>query len=348
MRHMLAVAAGRDWGVVAIVLKALMVSGLWAAAGVSLAWPTPVRSAALDSVTGLTIPLLSYESVVPLADGCQVILPNTSDPKYYRTMYWSGGCRFGLAHGPGYWYDTGEYSTKKYYPMTYRYGHALPAPRFESSFPRGPGRDASEYISFSDPRHPGDSDKDILERNGEFAIMIIASQFIEKDLSRDFYMVRIFKHSCPEYDVAKSLSEPTIGVTLTSAQQKLLLPMCNAAVARLKAQGADDFDKVDYGYYYVVYKELDVSPREGYGYGAATSDISSDATLCPNLTTIVGCEAVWEPMRASLIARRNALSASWSKVMAADAGDLERRFAPLEAALRRKLAARAARGKSRQ
>jgi hypothetical protein len=322
----------------------------------------------VDPVTGLPIPLLSHEIVVRFKNGCSAIVPNDQSAPYYSTTYWYGGCRSGLADGPGYTYYEGEYSTKTFTPVTYRWGHALPAPTMSAAawgasilLPRGAGRDVQETIWLWDPnsREPYSGMAELTVRNGDFAVPVVAQRILAGDNQQDTFNLRIMKNPCPDNlystSIAERLAEPTVGVTLSNAQQKTLVPICKAAIARLKSEGvvrgndttewpSDPFDRVDYGYYFVVYEEHGIGLRQGNSYGAYTKETVSNVTLCPTPTSLNGCEPVWQRMLAPYVARRDEIVSGWAATMAADAADLERRFAPLDAAFRRMIAARAARG----
>ena len=329
------------------------------AAAVAMVAPASAQTAPIEPVTGLPIPLLSYEIIVNFKNGCSAIVPNDSSAPYYSSTNWYGGCRASLADGAGYIYYDIKDVPKAFTPTTFRWGHPMPPASPGTAdyvrLPRGPGRDAAETISLGDPNVPEKySTGQLTDRNGAFVPAVIASRYLDGDTRQDAVLLRMMKNPCPSiYKVEKELTMPTVNVALTSAQQQKLLPICQAAIARLRAEGvvkgervywpSDPFSKVDYGYYFIVYEERSVSPRQGNSYGASTNDTVSNATLCPNPTTLVGCEVVWRKMMAPLVARRDAIVSGWAATQAADAADLERRFAPIDAAFKRTIAARAAR-----
>lgn len=65
----------------------------------------------VDPITGMPLPLLSTERILPLADGKCNIVTTLSDLRTRSDLSWVGACPFGLANGPGYWaYGQGRYA----------------------------------------------------------------------------------------------------------------------------------------------------------------------------------------------------------------------------------------------
>lgn len=69
----------------------------------------------IDPFTGIALPLLPTEKLIPTADGKCSVLVSTTEVATKLKFSWLGGCRFGLAHGKGYASENGKYFANTYY-----------------------------------------------------------------------------------------------------------------------------------------------------------------------------------------------------------------------------------------
>lgn len=69
----------------------------------------------VDPFTGISLPLLPTEKLIPTADGKCNVLGVTTETITKLSFSWLGGCRFGLAHGKGYASENGKYFANTYY-----------------------------------------------------------------------------------------------------------------------------------------------------------------------------------------------------------------------------------------
>lgn len=304
------------------------------------------------------LPLAPYERLVPYKNGCNAILRTgeTIDETTRQTR-WLGACRFGLADGPGLLSYEGPYSDGKYYPQRMRFGRAIDTALVATyvTLPRGPGHDAFEQVMVaSEIKRGAPSFGSVLDPYGKFAPDILSRSQRSDDAEQAVDIHWIVKMVCPtpyHTTMDAELASNGVGVPFDAPQRALVIPVCNKAIARLKAEGhvsggswswgSDPFGSVDYGYFFVTYIEHQVSPRRGVDYdlmaGAKTRQYT-DVALCPQITSLAGCEAVWRRLQAPFIAKRDALMAAAPRARADDLADLARRAAPLEAALRRQIA----------
>lgn len=78
----------------------------------------------VDPFTGVLLPLLPTEKLIPTADGKCNLLVKTTETATKLNFSWLGACRFGLAHGKGYTTENGKYFFNTFYygsrPLTQR------------------------------------------------------------------------------------------------------------------------------------------------------------------------------------------------------------------------------------
>lgn len=311
------------------------------------ATPQIAATGPVDPFTGMRIPLAPNEVMLPLKNGCNLITrAGGYDAAGVGTMKWFGACRFGLAHGRGYLASDADKSPNGLSPTTMRWGHIFSVrPAFkinEYDVVQVETNMLSETL-FLKERIPvmKSGGLGLFTRNGEFEMgnLVMLSRWDDK--TRTYETLDVKKATCPIFltnPMEKELARETIP-PLSAAQIRLLAPHCNAALARLKAEGRvsgrvtdwplTPYADVDYGYYVVFYR----SAHGGY----------EDVTLCTTPASAEGCEAALRAMIAPYQARRDAMRVEGPVVAAAAAAELQRRFEPLEAARRQKIQAAALR-----
>jgi hypothetical protein len=312
----------------------------------------PLRAQSADQGSTSTFPLAPYERLVAFSNGCNIVLMPDEDGSYYSESRWYGGCRAGLADGVGYTIYDGQYSDGKYNRLKMHLGRAIAydiaptMPQNSVTISRGPGRNSSEMVSVDERpvRQPWEkAGESVLDRNGKTATSIVAQYRSADDQQQHFDRVYVIKASCPiPYigSMEKSLASDYNSKKLDATARARLVPVCTKAVSRAESEGILNnsssissiysFERVDYGYFFLVYSEQTVTQRKGnqtgYFDGNYTATISA-AALCPAVTTLSGCEPVWRAMQAPFIAKRDALQAITKQVAATDAADREHRAA---------------------
>jgi hypothetical protein len=366
---------------IAIILRrtALGSLGQALAALVLLTAPLPVfaQQAAtgpsarpVDAFTGLPLPVLEGEQMVRLKDGCNQIVDTALTAEQRNAMSqwrWYGACKAGLADGPGYLRleapnATGE--AAKFWPQSLRFGRSIrkPAPPPEKMdyvfYHRGPLHDAEWYFrikgspaaAVEEDRKLGPGLGNVLDRTGEPASLILAHADRKDDAQAVTEMLWVRKVPCPSVagygiTIAGTLAESKL---LNAQQQKLLLPYCEKAYAALKAQFSDSypgFDRVNYGYYFLVLVSREVWSAGVGGAPPTSMTDNKDVTICPVLLDVNSCEPIWRPMLARVIAMRDAEQKNEDSQrelenarIASLEAEHERLIVPLDAAWRRKMA----------
>ena len=305
--------------------------------------PQTVATGPIDPFTAMRIPLAPDEVMLPLKNGCNLITrAGGYDAAGVATMKWFGACRFGLAHGRGYLASDLSKPPGELSPVIMRWGHIfVMKPAFkinDSEVVQFETNTRSETLFLQEPTPVWKSGgRGLFNRNGGFEFAILAQLSRWDDKGRSYETLDVNKNDCPifiPFSMEKSLAGETLP-PFSAAQVRLLLPICNAALARLKAEGRvsgrvtdwplTPYANVDYGYYVVFYR----SAHGGY----------EDVTLCATPASADGCEAALKAARAPYEARRDALRAEGPAWVATDAAGLKRLFEPLEAARRQKIQA---------
>lgn len=197
----------------------------------------------------------------------------------------------------------------------------------------------------------------VTSNRGEFALFILASSARKYDGQELKETLWIARRPCPVFvpqTIDASLAADPI-VSLDPGQRAKVVPICRAALNRLKSEGrapdpysisaADGFKFVNYGYYFVAYLEqtiLPLAPDGGYAnYDPATyrKPTYTNVSLCPQITSLAGCEVIWQPLLAPFLAKQDRSKELAEKELAEYESDRVRRVAPLEAAQREQLAA---------
>lgn len=339
-------AKARDRWCLAIIFAAL-ISNQGADAAAAQAGGSAVPS---------DLPLERYERIVPFRNGCNAILRLGELDPVFETR-WYGGCRFGLAHGPGIyrtgWTFNGVQSVS-IYPLRMYYGRAEGPPKPGGSLKpgvnsvalaRGVGHDFHEFHVVDDTL-----DATVQEPNGKFAPDVVAMSTRSDDVGFTQEAVWVTKNNCPTYGtLEKALADQFL--PLNRAQIAIIAPICRQALSRLKAERRDGgigqsspFDDANYGYYFMVYSSRDTRPRKGNDYDiSANVESKFDIQLCPQPTSLTGCEGLWRARQQPFRAKRDALAANYDRLLALDYASREAGFRPLEDALRAKIRAYASR-----
>jgi hypothetical protein len=362
--------------------KRSIVAALLAAALALAPATAPAQQAnPVDPVSGLPIPLLPGEMAFRFKNGCSVIaapeqVEATRKAGGVSKTSWYGACKFGLADGPGYLFTEGtDYKAiglkSPYQAATAHFG-------LFGSVGKRAGDDtdyaidrsadgASESVDAKDGLVPPpgsfreklETFASVLERNGKFGDLILASHTRTTGARSDSDYLRIQKIACPSTGsskIEKSLASVGAGVPLSAAQIKTLVPFCKLAVARLKQEGRvsewwdyfQAFEKVDYGYFFLLVVERDA--RMTAADGTVTyielppEQKYSGVTLCPQPGDLASCEPLWRAMQQPYIQRRTEIREQARQAEIAATLDRERRFAPLDAVLKQKIAALARSG----
>ncbi|HMJ06805.1 MAG TPA: hypothetical protein VK474_11160 [Chthoniobacterales bacterium] len=292
---------------------------------------------------------------MPFRNGCNSIVrlgESAPDPG----TRWYGGCRFGLAHGNGVYrmdWTIDGVSSSAASPVQMYYGRSQgppkpggsPKPDADSvTLARGAGHDIHEWEMVSNAL-----DADVQAPNGKYESSILAMSTQADDVASTQDVVWIVKYDCSKYS---SLEEDLAHqyLPLNRAQIAIIAPICRQALSRLKAERGGDaadqsspFDYTNYGYYFLVYSSRDVTPRKGNDYDtSAAASTKNNIQLCPQPTTLAGCETLWRARQQPIRARRDALIANYDGYLAADYAARQAKFRLLEEALRAKVQAYAA------
>lgn len=305
------------------------------------------------------VPLEPYERIVQMRNGCgRIVHPGeVSDPE----LHWIGGCRFGLIHGAGL--TQSSVAGKLYFgALKAHYGRAVPErwrDEMRLALPRGPGRESSALVIVKKSL-----DGAIRATTGAAASQILAMSVDGGPDHAIYDTLWIYKAACPipsSLSIDEQLKTVGAGIPLSAADRNILIPICEQAVERLKSENRvsgpahswpfSPFEKVEYGYFYVLFSEHNIAPLKDnqYQLGPGTR-VLSDVRLCPRPTSVLGCDLLWRQAQQPFIAKYTALSASFDRLAAADMAARSARFRPLESALRAQLKryAAASRGAGRQ
>lgn len=329
--------------------------------------PPPVAPRAAPSVpASLANYLTSGEQLVRFRNGCNMILYAGEAIDTITQSSWFGKCVAGLADGPGLISYGGASADGKYYPLTMRLGRQSESPDANQGptrivrLPRDPGREESETVLTRRPfvNDPPASDAKVTDPKGVAALFILATVDRRDNSRSEDDSLWVVKRICPASS-ARSMdaefSQLSDAPSLSPTQRAKVIPICKAALDRLKSEGrlpgspgggglsgvmssGVGFKAVDYGYYFVVFIRHDIRPLLSNGAYANYDPKTwpppqySDVSLCPQVTTLAGCEPIWQALLAPFVAKQDAFQAARIKAQAAGEADRERRFAPLIAA----------------
>lgn len=335
-------------------------------------------SAPADPLGGLPAPLLKGEQLVAMAGGCRMVLPadaTSERRKATAKMRWYGACRFGLAHGRGYYDGGASGEPGKFYPAELRMGRPLLKPikrtpvEEVTSFPSQPGHEESWYFKVhQSPRESEDADRkegfepfmgSVFDQNGATSGLIVAYMSHKLGAQDVTDVLWVAKRACPSivgsgFSIARSLAEHD--PPLTAEQQKPLRRYCEAAYRTLKAEPANrgayfiEFNKVNYGYYFIVYSTRETKTLGADGAAVASTTVPVSTTICPVYTDINSCQPAWrdqlvpfnQPLEAERKLELERRAAADAEVVRKNA-ETEALAAPLLAAWRAKADAAAAR-----
>ncbi len=302
-----------------------------------------VATGPIDPFTAMRIPVAPNEQMLPLKNGCNLIVRvGGYDAAGVGRMKWFGACRFGLAHGRGYLASDADKSPSVLSAVSMHWGHMFSVnPAFtidQYDVVQLETNSFSETLFLKEPIPVMKSgSRGLFSRNGEFETSNLVMLSRWDDKGRTYEALEVKKEACPIFipdSMEKSLAKETLP-PFSAAQVRLLVPLCNAALARLKAEGRvsgrvtgwplTPYADVDYGYYVVLYRSV----PPGY----------EDVTLCTTPASAEGCEAALKAVLAPYEARRDAMRVEGPVVAAAASAELQRRFEPLEAARRQKIQA---------
>lgn len=308
--------------------------------------PSSAQQAPIDPVSGLAIPLLPGQTFEQLKKDCWII-DNDRSYAYLKTR-WIGACRYGVIDGPGMLvFPAYEGSPERYANVRAHLGQILSNSSFTDYWvfiSRTADHPLWEELRIV--RRNLDGQRDMLNPNTPAATVV----FVTKN-TRDnaFRHVReeltLQKKSCPadsvnSRDIQKYFSRESFNSDGFSENDiSRLTEFCLGAVKRLSgdawAFGNESFDNVDYGHYHFasVTRQVERLRHDGQAQGAAGAvSLTNTPSLCPDLSTPVGCEAVWQRLLAPYEAKFAQLKPQEAAAEAARRADTERRFAPLRQA----------------
>ena len=305
------------------------------------------QEAPRDPVSGLPIPLLTGQVFEQVKKGCWIIEHDTSFA-YLKTR-WIGACRYGVIDGPGLLVH-GGYDGKPpiYSPVRSHLGQILFEPIVTDVLdrviiPRSTEHPLWEYLTIY-RRNIADLRGMLNQNVSELPLVIYRYRGDNYQIIRE--QLSFNKEPCPAdsnnpRDIKKHFSPDGFNPNSFSERDiSRLTEFCLGAVKKLWgdafAFGRKSFDNVDYGYYHFAYVERRVELNFGRLKNALVE--TRTPSLCPNLSTPVGCEAVWQRLLAPYEAKFAQLKPQEAAAEAARRADAERRFAPLTQAWRAKIA----------
>lgn len=329
--------------------------------------------AAVSESASVATYLKAGEQLVRFNNGCSMILYEGESIATMQQASWFGRCAAGLVDGPGLILYGGQRADGKYYPSTMRLGRpSVSTVASQGSTrivrrPRVPGSEESESILthrafVEDPPASGPK---ITDRNGVPASFVMTTVDRRNSARSEVDSLWVEKRICPEsttQSIDASLAQAERWAILEPAQRAKVVSVCKAALDRLKSEGrasnpsasgalfggligGTGFKAVDYGYYFIVFLRHDARPLTTGGAYANYDPNTwpppqySNVSLCPQVTTLAGCEPVWQALLTPFTDKQDAYQAATAKAQAEGEADRRLRFGPLIAAQKASLRA---------
>jgi hypothetical protein len=306
----------------------------------------------VDPVSGLAIPLLPGQFFSRTKNGCGVI--SDLRPDDYSKHRWIGNCRYGVIDGHGFLLlERDNYSREVDAELGYfkpyefeewrpeKFGWKIFVPRTTS----GPWQAINIYDRTID-----NEEKLFNPTVATATVRLVQYQF-SAGHDRTEEELWVNKHSCPpdpewgkpwtERDVRSSFGPENKFNDYTFSVDDIsrLTDFCFAALQRLRRERMRSFENVAYGHYHFISVDRTVVTRSPDGQTVLASRRSRTPSLCPDLSTPVGCEPVWQPLLANYVAKYDELKSREAALRAARLTEARRRFAPFAAAWRNRILA---------
>lgn len=290
-----------------------------------------------------SIALQNYQQIVRYKNGCgQLITDAEGSYNYISQSTWIGGCRFGLIHGKGFALYEGQYATGEYQSLTASYGRIIIPPDMAMAYVR---RTNSQPVHITmQPIMP--PKPEVLRASGPIAFAILAIESFADDQAQVTKTLNMGKYTCPVLyggNMAETLGYETGAKQLPKQSFSALVKFCKAADSRLRSENPSGYlsigsftayDKLDYGHYFTLGWSESRAVRRGHSYSYDAKDgytsRNFDVKLCPQISSSVGCEAVWRAMATDYEQRLAKLREESPAIEAAGREEWNAHFEPLE------------------
>jgi hypothetical protein len=255
-----------------------------------------------------------------------------------------GPCRFGVIHGPGMIVDRKTGRVEDNEPVEWaELGELTPSLSGGSWLyaVRTSSHDLLETMSLKRTIKPT---SDLFQRRGSDGVEILVNYSAYEHGRQTALDLNVHRAPCPAYSglTKASLRENIAsGRNLTGAALSAATDFCMDQIARLRkafGESVDNFKNVDFGFYYLVRLRTSVVRWESNG-NATSEGETYDVRLCPDLTSLTGCDAVWQEMLAPFIAKFDQLKPQEAALLAQNRAERRQRFAPLARAWRNRILA---------
>jgi hypothetical protein len=298
----------------------------------------------IDPVSGLAIPMLPGQFAVKTRTGCWMITDSPSTTSWARDFIFRGPCKYGVIDGPGQLLPTSNVNSASSWQKA-ELGDFDHASYREFSVPRTSAHDLYEEMSIYRRTLEEDDNPafgSIHDRNGSFATHVFLQYDAYTGRTHTEEVLHFLKVSCRGFRGARKMDQATVYDEFDAKSPELarVVKFCDQAVTRLRAEqpGAEDFDHVDYGYFFETSLDRKIEVYSADGSSAKAVSEKTTAKLCPTINSIVGCDAVWQGMLAPYVSRFETLKPQQAKLWAQHRAERKARFAPLAAAWRAKIA----------
>lgn len=278
-----------------------------------------------------SIPLENYRQIVKFKNACGVLVEdNQKNVSYIEQSTWYGACRWGLIQGSGLILFQGPNATGKFTPVQASNGRVFQLPRADASIPRA-GDQPGVYMNAPKPPDPN-----LLNGYDASPSSILSDEFVTSDQMQTGTSLVLARRYCP-VDTKK------VSNFSTDAQTMPKVDFASVAKACVNARKNKTSEV-----YFFVYRIEDRAIRRGHAYSTSAvdgySNRSFDAKLCPRISSFVGCEVVWQPMRAEYEQRFAKAREDFPSLEALKRAEWNTRFAPWEKIGLAKIAAFLAKG----
>lgn len=299
----------------------------------------------IDPVSGMAIPMLPGQFALKLRSGCWMIT-DTPWANWVHYYEFRSVCKYGVIDGIGQVFDA---STGKPggFGQRAQLGEMVEGPAvlaYVLKAPRTSTHDLHEELSIY-TRTLADDDHtfgNIHDRNGSFGTHLFLQYDAYAGRTHTEEVLHFQKVGCPGYRGARKMDHASVypDFDAKSPEMARVVKFCDQAVTRLRAEQptADNFDRVDYGYYFETSLKRTTTLYSADGSMAKGISEKTTAKLCPTINSMVGCDAVWQGMLAPYITRFETLKPQEAKLWAQHRVERKARFAPLAAAWRGKIA----------
>lgn len=303
---------------------------------------TAQNSVPLDRVTGQAIPVLPGQFHTRMPSGCWMITdePFANWANYYQFV---GACTFGVINGPGMIVDRKTASVEDREPVVWaELGELTPDP-FSGSRLYAARTSSHDLLETMSLKRAIDPTNELFERRGSVEgerLVNHTAYHHGRQTDQELYVQRA---PCPAYsgmtNEARLQESIASSWHLTGKALSAATDFCRGEMAKLRkayGESVEDFKNVDFGFYYLVRLKTSVVRWEPDG-DATSEGETYDARLCPDLTSLTGCEVVWQQMLAPFIAKFDQLKPQEAALLAQHRAERRQRFAPLARAWRNRI-----------